>query len=98
LVDDLTFTAPLWCESGGTWRFVTVPDHLSDVIRLESGPPSGFGAVKVEASVGATTWRTSVFPSAGRGAYVLPMKAAVRRAEELYDGEPVRVTLRLVDR
>lgn len=36
-MDELTFTAPLWCESGGTWRFVTVPDELSDVIRLESG-------------------------------------------------------------
>ncbi|WP_040583629.1 DUF1905 domain-containing protein, partial [Sedimentibacter sp. B4] len=58
VVDDLAFTAPLWCDSGGSWRFVTVPDDLSDVIRFESGPPTGFGAVKVEVSVGATTWRT----------------------------------------
>ena len=97
-MDALSFTAELWCESGGTWRFVTVPGDLSDVIRFESGPPSGFGAVRVEATVGGTTWRTSVFPSAGRGAYVLPMKAAVRRAEDLEDGDPVPVMLRLVDR
>jgi len=97
-VDDLAFSAPLWCESGGTWRFVTVPDDLSDVIRFESGPPSGFGAVPVEVTVGGTTWRTSLFPSAGRGAYVLPVKAAVRRAEGLDDGEPVQVSVRLIER
>ena len=96
MVDDLAFTAPLWCDSGGSWRFVTVPDDLSDVIRLESGPPTGFGAVGVEVSVGATTWRTSLFPSAGRGAYVLPVKASVRRSEELTDGIPVSVALRLI--
>ncbi len=95
---DLAFSAPLWCESGGTWRFVTVPDDLSDVIRFESGPPSGFGAVPVEVTVGGTTWRTSLFPSAGRGAYVLPVKAAVRRAEGLDDGEPVQVSVRLIER
>ncbi len=97
-MDDLAFSAPLWCESGGTWRFVTVPDDLSDVIRFESGPPSGFGAVPVEVTVGGTTWRTSLFPSAGRGAYVLPVKAAVRRAEGLDDGEPVQVSVRLIER
>ena len=96
-MDDLAFTAPLWCDSGGSWRFVTVPDDLSDVIRFESGPPTGFGAVKVEVSVGATTWRTSLFPSAGRGNYVLPVKAAVRRAEGLLDGDPVPVALRLIE-
>lgn len=52
--------------------------------------------MRVEVSVGGTTWRTSVFPSAGRANYVLPMKAAVRRPEELLDGDPVRVTLQLV--
>lgn len=97
-MDDLSFTGAVWCETGGSWRFVTVPGELPDVIRLEAGPPQGFGAVKVEASVGDTTWRTSIFPSAGRGAYVLPLKASVRRAEELLDGDPVRVTLRLIAR
>lgn len=91
------FAAELWCVVDGTWRFVTLPDHLSDVVRFESGPPRGFGSVRVEVTIGDTTWRTSVFPSAGGGPYVLPVKASVRRAEGLDDGESVAVTLRILD-
>lgn len=91
------FSAPLWCVADGTWRFVTLPEEMSEVIRFESGPPRGFGSVRVEVTIGATTWRTSVFPSAGGGPYVLPVKAAVRRAEDLGDGETVTVTLRILD-
>ena len=54
--------------------------------------PTAFGSVRVEASVGATTWRTSVFPDKVRG-YVLPVKAAVRRAEGLDVGDDVTVSL-----
>ena len=91
------FAAELWCVADGTWRFVTLPDHLSDVVRFESGPPRGFGSVRVEVTIGDTTWRTSVFPSAGGGPYVLPVKASVRHAEDLDDGQSVAVTLRILD-
>lgn len=94
-----TFTSPLWrWEAQQTWRFVTVPADLSDEIAELAGPSGGFGAVRVEVRVGRTTWRTSLFPDAGRGAYVLPLKKAVRQAEGLADGEPVTVALRLVER
>ena len=53
--------------------------------------------MRVEATVGATTWRTSVFPDSHRGSYVLPIKKAVRHAEDLDDGDQVTVTLRLLD-
>jgi len=96
-VDALTFAAELWCVAEGTWRFVTLPEDMSDVVRFVSGPPRGFGSVRVEVTIGATTWRTSVFPSAGGGPYVLPVKAAVRRAEDLEDGETVAVTLRILN-
>lgn len=80
----------------GTWRFVTLPEDLSEVIRFDAGPPSGFGSVRVEATIAATTWRTSLFPTAGGGPYVLPVKAAVRTAEGLTDGDRVEVGLRLL--
>ena len=50
--------------------------------------------MRVEVTVGATTWQTSVFPDAGLDTYVLPVKRAVRHAEDLFDGDPVTVTLR----
>lgn len=97
-MEDLTFTSPLWrWEAQDAWRFVSVPADLTDAIRLSGGPPRGFGSVRVEATVGATTWRTSVFPDSHRGSYVLPVKKAVRRAEDLDDGDQVTVTLRLLN-
>jgi len=97
-VEEFGFTSELWrWPAQDAWRFVTVPAELAEGIRLSSGPPRGFGSVRVEATVGATTWRTSVFPDAALGTYVLPMKRAVRQAEGLQDGDLVTVTLRLLD-
>ena len=48
--------------------------------------------------VGGSVWRTSLFPSAEAGAYVLPVKKAVRVAEGLDDGATAQVSIRLVDR
>ena len=94
----LQFTAELWrWPSQEAWRFVTVPADLADAIRFSSGPPRGFGSVRVEATVGETVWRTSVFPDSTEGTYVLPMKRAVREAENLLDGDRVTVSLRLLD-
>ena len=93
----LTFTATLWrWEAQDAWRFVTLPVDHAEAIRLGAGPPRGFGSVRVEATVGATTWRTSVFPDTSRGAFVLPVKKAVRHAEDLDDGDDVTVTLRVL--
>ncbi len=100
LEEGVTFTAPLWEWDGdAAWHFVTVPQDLSDEIEFvtaSTGGARGFGSARVEVVVGATTWRTSVFPDRRRAAYVLPVKQAVRRAEDLRVGEDVRVTLRLV--
>jgi hypothetical protein len=49
--------------------------------------------VLVEA--GASQWRTSVFPDAERGTFVLPVKKAVRVAEGVSEGDPLTVTLRV---
>jgi hypothetical protein len=37
--------------------------------------------------VGTTSWTTSIFPGSGGGPYVLPVKRAVRRAEDLDVGD-----------
>ncbi len=88
------FTAPLWLHQGGAWHFVTVPPAVSDEIaELTEGSTRGFGSVRVTAKVGGTSWRTSVFPDAGRGAFVLPVKKAVRLAEGLEVGGDVRLQL-----
>jgi hypothetical protein len=95
-VESWTFDAELWAsESVASWAFVTLPPQVGDDVRLLSGPPTGFGSVRVEVTLGAATWRTSVFPDKARG-YVLPVKSAVRRREELEPGDRVRLALVLV--
>ena len=91
------FTAELWrWEAQSGWFFVTVGDDASARIREVPRAPRGFGSVRVRATVGATTWTTSVFPDSTRGAYVLPVKKAVRRAEGLETDDVATVRLRLV--
>ena len=92
------FDAELWeSDAMGAWVFVTVPGDISDDIRIESGPPTGFGSVRVEVTIGTTTWRTSVFPDKSEDAYILPVKRAVRDAEGLEPGDVAGVSLVLVD-
>ena len=95
-MESWSFDAELWSsESVASWAFVTLPAEVSDDVRLLSGPPAGFGSVRVEVTVGASTWRTSVFPDKTRG-FVLPVKSAVRRREDLEIGDRVGLTLSLV--
>ena len=86
----------IWAEAKGSWHFVTLPTALSDEIDERVGDAArGFGSVPVEASLGPTTWRTSIFPSKSAAAYVLPVKAAVRSAAAIGEGDEVEVRLRV---
>jgi hypothetical protein len=98
---EFVFDAELWrweARSDAGWTFVSVPADASEEIRdlAASTAPRGFGAVRVEVQVGLTTWRTSVFPDAGRGVYVLPVKGAVRRAQGWELGGTATVHLRVL--
>ena len=91
------FAAPLWQYPGaGGWYFVSLPaDISSDITDLTAGSRRGFGSVRVAVTVGATSWRTSIFPDSKTGAYLLPVKKAVRLAEHLEAGDDVRTQLNI---
>ena len=94
------FRAPLWAHQGpAPWYFLTVPPAVSDEIdEATQGRQGGWGSVRVEVCVGATTWQTSLFPSTQHGGYVLPVKRAVRVAEGLVEGAEVDVRVVTRDR
>ena len=98
---ELEFDAPLWLSDGGSagsWTFATVPPDLADVIRdVAAGARRGFGSVRVDASIGVTAWQTSLFPDRALGTYILPVKATVRRAEGVDEGDVVHVRLLVTD-
>ena len=94
-----TFTAELylWEARVDSWVFANLPEDVADEIEDAAPEPRrGFGAVKVEVTVGSSTWRTSVFPSKQDATFVLPVKKAILKAEKLAVGETVRIILRTV--
>ena len=95
------FEAELWewdARRTESWTFVSLPAEASDDIRERTaGPRRGFGAVRVRVTLGATRWQTSIFPDSSRGAYVLPVKRAVREAEGLEVGDTCTVRVELAD-
>jgi hypothetical protein len=95
----ILFEAELWrwdARPADVWTFVSVPARESEEIRdLAGGLRRGFGSLRVRATIGGSTWRTSVFPGSGGTGYVLPVKRSIRAAETL--GDVAAVTVELVD-
>jgi len=88
------FEATLWrWRDDGTWHFLTLPEDVSDEIDDRTAVRAGFGSVKVEATIGTSTWRTSLFPSKDAGAFILPVKKAVRVAQGCGEGDRLLVRL-----
>jgi hypothetical protein len=98
----LTHTGRLWrwtSSSGtGSWHFLTIDGEAGEALsatalmrRLERSI-GGFGSLKVEARIGDSTFRTSLFPSKSEG-WLLPVKASVRKAEGVSEGDVVEVAL-----
>lgn len=97
----VAFDAELWnwdARRADSWTFVSLPAEASEDIReLTDGSRRGFGSVRVRAAIGASRWTTSIFPDGKRGCYVLPVKRAVRKAEQLDTGDIASVTVELLD-
>ncbi len=97
-----TITAPLWIwttdKAPASWHFLTLDGKVAEAIhalalmrRLEGERKRGWGSMKVRATVGETSWETSIFPAKEMGGWLLPVKAAVRKAEGLVAGDLVRL-------
>ena len=89
----IEFNGEIWFWRGpAPWFFVTVPAEQSRDLKAISGLVTyGWGVIPVHVQIGKTEFRTSLFPKDGR--YLVPIKASVRTAENLAEGD--KVTLRL---
>lgn len=92
------FRAEVWEHEGpAAWFFISLPDdHADDIDERFGHRAKGFGSLRVEVTIGGTTWATSIFPDTKRATYVLPVKKAVRVAEGLAEGTVTDVELRVV--
>lgn len=90
---DLKFSGEMWFWRGpAPWHFITVPDEESGELAMSAAFVTyGWGMIPVTAEIGGTRWKTSLSPKDGR--YIVPIKAWVRKAEELDVGDTVTVRL-----
>jgi hypothetical protein len=74
------------------YYFVPVPDAESADIRAVAAMATyGWGVIPVEARIGEVAFETSLFPK--DGAYLLPLKDAVRKPQGLSAGDDVTVQM-----
>jgi hypothetical protein len=82
----------LYWKGPAPWYFITVPEEESFHLQATSTFVSyGWGMIPVTVQIGRTEWMTSLFPK--DGGYLVPVKARVRKAERLEEGETVAVRL-----
>ena len=91
----LEFDGTIWYWKGPAPHFfVTVPaEQCLDLKAASRFVTYGWGMIPVRAQIGATRWKTSLFPKDGQ--YIVPIKAMVRTAEHLSEGDGVTIKLEL---
>lgn len=88
--------AKVWLYPGDTacWHFLTLPKKESEEMQKRFGTAKrGWGSLPVTVTIGKTSWNTSVFPDKKSGAYILPLKAKVRKDERIGVGDIVNFTV-----
>ena len=89
----IEFNGKIWYWRGpAPWYLVTVPAKLSRDLKAIVGIVTyGWGMIPVNVRICQTEWKTSLWPKDGR--YIVPIKASVRKAENLEQGDKVTVRL-----
>lgn len=89
---------------GGSWHFITLPKKQSAEIKTRFGAMKrGWESLPVVATilrsgsgqVDTTSWKTSIFPDKKAGAYLLPLKADIRKKENVAVGDTVRFSIEI---
>lgn len=90
---NLEFNGEIWYWKGpAPWYFVTVPPQQCLDLKAISGVVTyGWGMIPVTVRIGSTQWKTSLWPK--DDSYIVPIKASVRKAEGLEEGDTVTVRL-----
>jgi hypothetical protein len=78
------------------WHFVNVPRRQSgEIKKLFAGMNRGWGSLPVTATIGKTSWNTSIFPDSKLGLYLLPIKAGVRKKEMVVAGDTIAFSIEI---
>ena len=78
------------------WNFLFIPQDLAKEIRaMHKHQEEGWGRMKVTAKIGGSEWKTSIWFDMENDTYLLPVKAAIRKKEniEMAVGNKVKATI-----
>jgi hypothetical protein len=91
----IRFRGVVWYWRGpAPFHFVTVPpEHALEIAEISAAITYGWGMIPATVTIGGTEWTTSLWPK--DGGYIVPLKTAVRRAEdvEVDDEADVRLVI-----
>ena len=80
------------------WYLLEIPKKIGEEIYANfKDVHRGFGSLPVLATIGETTWRTSIFRSKHASTYMLFLKAAVRKKEGIEAGDKIIFNIKLAN-
>ncbi|MEO8239414.1 MAG: DUF1905 domain-containing protein [Flavobacterium sp.] len=87
------FSEKSWQHSSpGGWYFVSLPKEMSKEIRgMLRSEEEGWGRLKAVAKIGNSEWKTAIWFDSKKEIYLLPLKAEIRRKENIEDGKQIEV-------
>jgi hypothetical protein len=79
------FSSEIWqYPAPGGWFFVSLPADMSREIRENlQWQEEGWGRLRVITLIGKTEWKTSIWFDTKLNSYLLPIKAEIRKKENL---------------
>ncbi len=88
-------SAVVWLYPGmAGWHFVTIPKDISeDITNLFGDRKRGWGSLPVKVTMGDTFWQTSIFPDKKQDAYLMPLKAEIRKKGQIKAGDNIQLVL-----
>ncbi len=90
---EIEFSGSIWYWRGPSpFYFVTITEAESrDIKEIANHVTYGWGVIPVKVRIGKTEFKTSLFPK--DGLYLVPLKVSVRKAEQLEEGDDVKIWL-----
>ncbi|MDL2262471.1 DUF1905 domain-containing protein [Bacteroidales bacterium OttesenSCG-928-I21] len=92
------FSAKIWHYSTTVgmsgWTIICLPKELASEIRENlKSLEEGWGRMKVTAKIGNTEWKTAIWFDTKNDTYLLPLKAEIRKKENLEIDQVVESTI-----
>lgn len=91
------FSEKSWQHSSpGGWYFVSLPTEMAKEIRsVLKNEEEGWGRLKAVAKIGTTEWKTAIWFDSKNETYLLPLKAEIRKKENIEAGKLIDVVILL---